>query len=330
MIHRIDAAASAGAIVELWNRRLGSAFPLDERLLRQQIRMERGSSLCLGAFDDRGGGGPERPLLGAALVKAEGGEAGLGRLSFIVVGEEASRRGIGSALLAEAERWLAGEGIDRVALGGDSCHFFPGQPLDLSPASLALDSFLDARGFEAADGPVEEDVIADLGALDMAAIAERAPLAEGYAFRLYDRSLRGAVEDFLAAEFPGRWRSDSLEALDAGMRDIDLALLVDEAKGRPVGFARIYDKDSAVLGPGVYWRALMGTDPGGLGPIGVARAARGKGLGLALLRLCMEELAGRGVRMMVIDWTDLGTFYAKLGFAPWKAYRGREKAIRLA
>jgi predicted N-acetyltransferase YhbS len=326
----IDAAASRAAIVELWNRRLGSAFPLDERLLLQQLGMERGSSLCLGVPESPGVGTKAGRLLGAALVKEEVGGTGLGRLSFIVVDEAASRRGIGSALLAGAERWLAGRGAERLALGGDTYHFFPGQPLDGSPASIALGAFLDERGFEAAEGPIEEDVVADLGALDMAAIAARAPLADGYAFTLYDRSMRGAVEDFLAAEFPGRWRSDTMEALDAGMRDRDLALLIEESTRAIAGFARIYDKESALLGPGVYWRALMGSDPGGLGPIGVARSARGRGLGLALLGLCMEELAGRGVRTMVIDWTDLGAFYAKLGFAAWKAYRGREKAIRPA
>jgi len=40
----------------------------------------------------------------------------------------------------------------------------------------------------------------------------------------------------------------------------------------------------------------MGASPGALGPIGVALSVRGKGLGLALLRLCVQELAGRGVR----------------------------------
>jgi GNAT superfamily N-acetyltransferase len=326
----IDAAASSEEIVGLWNRRLGSTFPLDERLLLQQLGMERGNSLCLGVRESPGLGTKAGRLLGAALVKEEAGGTGRGRLSFIVVDEAASRRGLGSALLAGAERWLADRGVERLALGGDKYHFFPGQPLDGSPASIALGAFLDERGFEVLEGPVEEDVVADLGALDMAAMAVRAPLAEGYACVPYDGSLHGAIEDFLAAEFPGRWRSDTMEALDAGMRDRDLALLVEKSTRAIAGFARIYDKESPILGPGVYWRALMGRDPGGLGPIGVASSARGKGLGLALLRLCMEALALRGVRTMVIDWTDIGAFYAKLGFAPWKAYRGREKAIRLA
>jgi GNAT superfamily N-acetyltransferase len=319
----IDPQEYAKAVVEVWNGRAGGVFPLDERLLIQQWRMERGPKLLLGAFDEKEG---ER-LLGAALAKraykadADGAIPASGALSFIVVAESSSRRGIGSKLLAGLESWLAESGARKLSFGGDSYHFFPGLPLDDSPSSKALGAFLEAGGFVQENDKVEEDLIADLGELDMAVLAARAPLASGYGFRLYDESLRGKVEAFFAAEFPGRWSSDTFEALDAGMRDKDLALLTDEASGEVVGFSRIYEGDSPILGPGVYWRGIMGDSPGGLGPIGVSRSVRGKGLGLALLRLCLEELKGRGVRSMVIDWTDLGAFYAKMGFGPWKAYR---------
>ncbi len=330
-VRAFDPAASAGSLVALWNRRLGTAFPLDERLLLQQLRMERGPSLCLGAFE--GSRGPGERLVGAALAKvgARGGpEAGRpeGYLSFIVVDAAVSRRGLGTRLLEGAEVWAAERGAGTINLGGDSYHFFPGLPLDGSPASNALDAFLEARGFEKNRARVEEDLIADVGALDLNALAKRSPLAEGYRFRLYEASLREATEAFLRREFPGRWHLDTVEALEAGMRSLDLALLQEEASGGIVGFSRIYDSGSPVLGPGLYWRGLMGGSPGALGPIGVSASVRGKGLGLALLRLCLEELAGRGVRTMVIDWTDLGEFYAKMGFVPWKAYRYCKKALR--
>jgi GNAT superfamily N-acetyltransferase len=319
----IDPREYSKAIVELWNGRAARVFPLDERLFLQQYTMEKAPKLLLGAFDDKAG---ER-LLGAALVKraykagADGAIPAAGFLSFIAVAEASSRRGIGSKLLAEAEAWLAQSGARKLSFGHDSYHFFPGLPLDDSPSSKSLGAFLDAKGFKPESDLVEEDLIADLGELDMAVLAARAPLASGYGFRFYEKSLRGRVEAFFDAEFPGRWKSDTFEALDAGMRDKDLTLLIDEASGEVVGFSRVYDEQSPVLGPGVYWRGIMGPSPGGLGPIGVSRSVRGKGLGLALLRLCLEELKGRGLRSMVIDWTDLGAFYAKMGFGPWKAYR---------
>lgn len=328
----IDPVASSKAIVELWNRRLEGAFPLEEGLLLQQLRMERCPKLCLGAFETSPGTEPR--LVGTALAKraislAPGETAPDGYLSFIVVADSAARRGIGSSLLEGVESWLEGQNAQRLHLGSDTYHFFPGLPLDGSPSSIALDAFIEARGFEKSGKPIEEDLIADLSTLDLPALARRSPLAGGYCFRLYESGLREATESFLISEFPGRWHSDTFEALDAGMRNLDLALLQEESSGHIVGFSRIYDSRSPVQGPGLYWRSLMGSSPGALGPIGVARSVRGKGLGLALLRLCLEELARRGVHTMVIDWTDVGAFYAKMGFVPWKAYRYYSKKLKV-
>lgn len=319
----LDPLGLSAEIVELWNRRARAAFPLDGRLLRQLVRMERGESLWLGSFD-------AGRLVGAALAKLPRPSAETppadGFLSFIAVEEDHGRRGLGSALLARAEAWVAEAGARRLHFGGDSYHFFPGLPVDDSASSRSLGAFLQARGFRP-KGPDEEDLVADLSTLDLQALVRRAPLAAGYRFRLYDASLRDATETFFRREFPGRWYREFLDALEEGLRNLDLALLQDEASGEVVGFSRIYDQESPVLGGSMYWRALMGDSPGGLGPIGLAHSLRGKGLGLALLRLCVEELAHRGVRTMVIDWTSLGAFYGKLGFAPWKAYRSVEKVL---
>jgi predicted N-acetyltransferase YhbS len=107
----------------------------------------------------------------------------------------------------------------------------------------------------------------------------------------------------------------------------DLIVAVDTSDGAIVGFSRIYDEASAILGPGVYWRALMGRRPGGLGPIGVDASRRGAGLGLGLLSYCVRELRSRGVSTMVIDWTDLLDFYGKLGFKVWKRYEPMSAAL---
>jgi predicted N-acetyltransferase YhbS len=350
VIRPIDPVAHAAAIIDLWNRRAGATFPLDERLLLQQLRMERGPSLCLGAFepaDDRGrprreavGRAPDacrrdsgERLVGVALAKQSHPGPGVaanppaGFLSFIVVDESTSRRGIGTALLGRAEDWLAESAIPLLRFGGDRYHFFPGLPLDGSPAAESLAAFLAARGFESDGATDDHDLVADLAGLDLPAIERLAPLPPGFRFRLYADDVRAATDAFLRREFPGRWHSEFVEALEAGMRDSDLALLVEEASGQVVAFSRIYDRASPVLGGSVYWRGLMGAAPGGLGPIGVARSLRGQGIGLAFLRLCVEELARRGVGRMVIDWTTLGSFYGKLGFCTWKTYRRCSKRL---
>jgi len=328
------AEALRAELLELWNRNIGRSFPLDERLYRQQLELERDEMALITARDGEAGGAGR--LQGAALVKrsrrvgANGLVPALGNLSFIIVDGVERRRGVGSALLAAAEAWLRARGASTLNLGQDRYHFFPGCPLGgeggEAESFAALASFLEARGFELSSE--EKDLSADLSALDTDRLAASAPIAPGFSFRFYEPGLAPSLRAFLARNFPGRWLEDTFEALDAGMRGIDLALLAEDKSGEVVGFSRIYDGDSPILGPGVYWRALMGAAPGGLGPIGVDAGKRGLGLGLALLASCVQELARRGVHTMVIDWTTLEAFYGKMGFGVWKRYRTASKELR--
>lgn len=324
-----DPIEATRAVLELWNRALGTRFPLDAALWTQQLRMERGEKVLLAAYGD--GTGTGGPLLGFALVKwagrraADGALPGHGNLSAFLVAPEARRRGLGSALLARAEAWLRERGAARLHLGRDSYHFFPGAPLDGDPGSEALLAFLAARGFALENE--EHDVYAELGELDLEALGRTVKRAPGYATLPYEPRLRAATEAFFKANFPGRWYADTMEAIDAGMRPQDLLVLLEEASGAVVGFSRIYEASSTVLGPGVYWRGIMGSAPCGLGPIGVDESRRGLGLGLRLLYDSLVELRRRGGRGMMIDWTDLVDFYAKMGFRTWKSYRMASKEL---
>ncbi|MBL8965941.1 MAG: GNAT family N-acetyltransferase [Spirochaetaceae bacterium] len=300
-------------------------------MLDQQLRLEKDETLFLAVRGQDSPDAARSGLAGMLLAKraarpgADGAIPARGNISFVVVDEAARRRGIGSALMERAETWLRERGARTVRFGADSHHFFPGAPVDASPASAALEAFLAKHGYRS-EG-LEQDLAADLGALDLAGLERRAPLAPGYRIRRWEPALLEATVGFLRRNFPGRWLSDCLEAIDAGMRGEDLLLLEDAATRSIVGFSRVYDRRSAVLGPSVYWRGLMGDSPCGLGPIGVDAERRGLGLGLALLRASMAELARRGGRFMVIDWTDLGDFYGKFGFKPWREYRLYAKAL---
>jgi len=330
-IAHVEPEEYIGPLLELWNRNLEDRFPLDEKLLRQQLALDSDEKILYAAFDCPKTQVPGRDevMVGATLVKRrrrqnpDGRIPALGNISFILVDGTSRRHGTGTLLLAKAELWLRDRGVTRLDFGRDRYHFFPGCPQDGSPSSLSLEAFLLARGFILSGA--ESDLAADLGLLDLTALSTNTPLPAGYRFIFYGPPLRASLLAFFERNFPGRWLDDTFEALDAGMRDKDLALLVEESSGKIVGFARLYDTASPILGPGVYWRALMGSTPGGLGPIGVDRDRRGLGLGLAFLRAALEELAHRGVRTCVIDWTDLEAFYAKMGFAVWKRYRMASK-----
>jgi GNAT superfamily N-acetyltransferase len=321
-IEEIDPLERGGEVLELWNSQIGADFPLDERLYDQNLRLEKSLVLAFGAFE----GGR---LRGFALCKQAnkalgdaGPRPGTGNISAILVDRAARRRGIGSLLLERVEGELASRGVFTLHLGRDTYHFFPGAPESAGEDSRALALFLDARGF--AGGAMVHDLWADLAEVDPGA---RPASAAGFASGPYEEGDRRGLEDFLARCFPGRWQADTLEALEAGMAPRDLVLLRAKAGGEVLGFSRIYDGESPLLGPGLYWRRLLGPSPGGLGPMGVDERYRGRGLGLALLGDCLAELSRRGVRRMAIDWTDLVGFYGKRGFGIWKSYRLRSKAL---
>jgi len=50
-----------------------------------------------------------------------------------------------------------------------------------------------------------------------------------------------------------------------------------------------------------------------IGCVGVDEAARGKGVGLALLVTAMENMRGRGIEGVFIDWVVIRGFYENLG-----------------
>jgi beta-N-acetylhexosaminidase len=56
--------------------------------------------------------------------------------------------------------------------------------------------------------------------------------------------------------------------------------------------------------------------------VGVDEAARGKGIGLALLVRAMENMRERGVEGVLIDWVVIRGFYENLGFNQIWEYDG--------
>jgi predicted N-acetyltransferase YhbS len=90
--------------------------------------------------------------------------------------------------------------------------------------------------------------------------------------------------------------------------------------GEVIGFCHTADSRSQRLISSTYWHPLLGENFGGLGPIGVAKAQRKRGLGLALCAAAVENIRQRGATAMGIDWTTLVDFYGQLGFDVWKTY----------
>jgi len=314
-------------LLPLWDRCLGKDFPLDMRLYTQQLSMDRDVHIFFTARDI-----PSNMLIGAILAKRavrsnpNGEIPRKSSISFIMVDPEFQRKGIGVKLLKRAETWCRQQNAATIALGSDYYHFFPGPPTTATIESNPAIAFFEAFGYS--KGSIENDVIADLHNLTIPLPPEsRITKAPGFYIACSSPELRPRIFDFFNRTFSGRWNNEIHEAFSAGMRDEDLVLVIHESDNRVVGFSRIYTEESPILGPGLYWRKLLGPNPGALGPIGIDAEYRGLGLGMDILRGALAELKARNVRNTVIDWTDLGSFYAKFGFVPWKQYVMMQKEI---
>lgn len=236
---------------------------------------------------------------------------GLGFVGLLAVRADLRGQGLGSRLLAEAERRHQAEGGTRMRLGGGYGHFFPGVPEPLAGSM----PFFERRGYQP-DQSVW-DVRANLAGLTLPDVA----MSEGFTLRPYRSDEADALVAFLDATFPGRWPADTVDWLAVGRPPV-LTVGVF-AEGRPHGFCHLHPPGSF----GALRWAGFNPSMAALGPIGVDKSVRGQGLGLALLVAGLEALRRLGATDTVIDWTTLLDFYGRCGFSPWIRYQLARKDL---
>jgi GNAT superfamily N-acetyltransferase len=319
--------ARIGEVVALWNAAAGRSFPLREALFRQNTVLDPhfdpgGAALACDPATGR--------VLGCGIAKvarvplgSDGLRPDRGWLSFVAVHPSHQRRGIGAALVRAGEVFLRAKERPAVTLGSDPAHFFPGVPDDTGAPGFfealgyslrgeAYDLHRSLRGYRTPEAVTV--------ALRDSPETDVRPLARGEA---------SALLAFLDATFPGRWRYTVAQFLAAGGPIGDIMGVVH--RGTVAGFALLFHPESRWIGPSIAWAPeaaeAAAARTGGLGPMGVAPALRGRGLGLALLDRAMGYLASRGVEQMVVDWTILLDFYGKLGFTPCRRYRHGERRL---
>jgi GNAT superfamily N-acetyltransferase len=309
------ATSELAGTVALWNVTAGEAFPLREAVLRQAIELNPNHQP-----DDAVAAWQGDRLVGFGLLGRYRGDAiqaaGLRdrtALTIVAVHPDVQRQGIGTLLV---DRLVERAGLTRATVhpGGGPFFLLPGPPRELPAAR----PFLESLGYSF--GRTVHDLRADLTA------PESNPLPDWEA-RLTERDCDArpcrsedvpALLAFLAADFPGMWWHDADRYFAAGGDPADWLLL---RQGVPViGMVRLHHPASHPIGPASYWAPLGGPRAGGLGPIGVANARRGSGLGKLLLAATLAHLRRLGVDDAVADWTDLLGYYQPFGFRIWKSY----------
>jgi GNAT superfamily N-acetyltransferase len=282
----LDPAGDRAALERLWVAALGDVWPLLPAgldLVRDGVVAEDGGALV-------------------GVVGVLVGDGGEGGVQLLLVDPAARRRGVGTRLLeAGVERLRAG-GVTTASLGsGAPDYLWPGVPEDLPAAA----GFFTARGWWFDRTVI--DLTADLRRYQAPPGVGERPGRAGVAIEVMAERDRAEVLAFEAATFP-HW------------------VVWFERPGASVLVAR--DRAGAVVGallfsgpPGAtIYEPLLGPEAGTIGCVGVADAARGAGVGSAMVARASELLRDAGTRACHIGWTERERFYARLGYRPWRRY----------
>jgi len=316
------------ALIAIWNRALGGRCPLTERLWQQNVVDDPNWRAGDGLIMQDDAGAP----IGFALTRRYRGHAenpdmtavdGTGWLMALVIDPAWTGRGYGTQLLRAAETCLRAEGAIRCDNGGSLGHLLPGPPVD----DLRALRFWTRHGYP----PMREVYDLHRSLVDWSPPPLPVAIAhEGWQIAAGQPGQEAAFLAALSHDFPGRWRATIADTFARGGSAEDLVALRDPA-GEVAGFLATWRPERPFLGPGLHWLPALGPYPGAIGPLGIAPAARGKGLGLALVAEATRLLCEHGVVNCTIDWvgTELLDFYARLGFHPVRAYwRCGQKALQ--
>jgi len=310
--------AWAEPMCELWNRELGDLFPMRQQLFVQNsfrdVNVYLPGSWIAQDSDGR--------LLGFIIAKKwqeteremKLGEGG-GWIQALVVRSEARGKGIGSELLGRAEEALREAGASQVFIGRDPWHYVPGLPKALSMHR----QWLEKRGFK------QLYEVSDMLSSDETDLIVTPEFADGANVKLLTPEDKEEMLTFFRRCFPGRWLYEAQCYWERGGQGREFIGLFQGSE--MIGFCRVNDEHSPLIAQNTYWAPLFEEPLGGIGPLGVDDQYRGKGYGLGLVKAGIAELQQRGMRQLVIDWTELVDFYAKLGFHTWKSYDLMSKTL---
>lgn len=230
-------------------------------------------------------------LSGCTLFKAEGGFALVngGRITLLAVHPDYRNRGTGSALLADCESEIA-KSRERAKLGG----FLYG-------AVGGSCGFFEKRGYTLGGEYCEMEIpLSDY----------RDTLPEVSAeFRFYDNieDIRAAVE---------KVDDDWVQYFNG---DGEYFCGFDGA-GRLVSFCIFGDDEDCLI-------SKENVRTGSVGCVGTIPEARGRGIGLKMVSLAIEELKRRGCGQCFIHQTHLENWYGKLGARTVIKFRMAEKIL---
>jgi len=302
--------------IELWNK-INPSFHIIPRLVEQNIfKPFTGVNIVVyGSFKNDQ---IIAFIVAKYLTLPISGNVGLsqGWISLLVVDKE--RIDISSTteeLTKKVEADLKIKGVEKIRFGGDPQNFLSGLPIELEEDYLLL---LERLGYKKKNK--EYDLYLDISNFNSSPKIKqlKEKLEKNLQARPVTKEEEEILLDFLQKNFPGRWyyEANNIRRIPGGIEDYWLLWY----QNNPAGFVRTNISESAYMGSNVNWGSQWGKYYCGLGPIGIAADFRGKGWGIYLMIRVIQAFQQQGYCHMIIDWTTLVDYYAKLGFKPWIEY----------
>lgn len=310
--------------ISLWNKRRED-FLLNEKIIRQNLLSPYKdlNSAVLGCWhEDELKGFAALKWLSETVKNYAG--PGDGWISLFTASDDCRRE-----IFQEILTFFSDREVKKIRYGGDPQNFFAGLPAKWKDKEL---NFWLEAGFERGNAIYDmrrvygDDIESDdyLSRYLSRGSENNCILKKG------SRKIQEQAIKFLKKEFPGRWlyEAENIMKRPGGVHDYWF-LAEDETSKEEIkssdilGFARINRCDSLYLGPGLNWvekRRITDCNIAGIGPLGLAQSARGRGLSLPFIAEIIRDLHREGYREFIIDWTDLVNYYKKLGFEVWRKY----------
>lgn len=303
--------------VLLWNTEWGTEFPMRKELFKQNSVDDENVFLKASFMAVN----ENEEVVGIIICKRWQEELAIEMnryaawIQVLLVSSEYQGKGIGTSLLTHAEQAVLEDGATEILLGRDPWHYFPGIPVQ---AQKSIQWF-ERKGYQ--------NISTDY---DLIKIYQENEFIEKPRFHNVEAELLTLAEkeeflQFLKRVFPGRWEYEAIHYFDKGGTGREFVVLKKE--GRIIGFSRLNDQHSPMIAQNVYWAPLFREPLGGIGPLGIDQGERGNGYGLSVVQAACYFLRERKINRIVIDWTGLVNFYAKLGYEIWKEYKSYRKPL---
>lgn len=293
--------------LRLWNEEVGFIYPISANLFDQNV-IQYHEKKVYGAYDDK-------ILVGFMVAKKFSNDLlpsyqNQGFISLFYVAKHYRKQGIGSQLLAMAEKYLSDK--DVIHIGRDINNFFPGVPCDFDNLT---DDWLVKRGYQS--GKYTHDLLNQNCQKYMVKNTQ-------YQFKVCTLNEKASLITFMKNEFNGRWYYEVVNYFAHGGDGSEYVVALDH--NQVIAFSRINDRKSKEKSYNINWYQCF-SNLGGIGPLGVAKAYRGQNLGYDIVAYAINTLKLRGINEMIIDWTGILDFYQQFYFSVWKSYKYMSKML---